>query len=264
MGKSDIEGGEAVIVYTNGCSYAGVSDGKRYSEFLGESLGCKSINAAISGSCNSRILRSSIRDLINLKKEYNSIVVVISLTFMLRTEIWDKDPQRQDEWTASGDGDFISYQFAKNKNWFSDITSNNFDPNHIPKKYHDYGVNWLSWYDIEAETTKLLQQILLFTSWCKYNNIRTIVFSGPLQETVNFDTPFISTFYKQVLTDQSVINIFAESFTEWCNTRGYKSIDTYPMTMIANNKTYDCGHHGELAHQAWAIYLLENYLKDLL
>ena len=56
-----------MIVYVNGCSYATVSDGKRYSEFLAESLGATAVNAAVSGSCNNRILRSSQRDLINLK-----------------------------------------------------------------------------------------------------------------------------------------------------------------------------------------------------
>lgn len=252
-----------MIVYVNGCSYAAASDGKRYSELLAESLGCRSINASISGSSNDRILRCSLRDLINLKKQHNDIVAVISLSFILRTEVWDHDPTRQDQWKNSGDGDFISYQFAETKNWFDNISSDIFDPSYIPKKYYDYGVNWLTWFDIEAETTKLLQQILLFTHWCKYNNIKYVIFSGPLQEPVSFDAPFISPFYEQLQLDSNVIDIFKYSFTEWCITRGYEPIDECTMTMTIHDKTYNCGHHGEAAHRAWADYLLKNHLGNL-
>jgi len=250
-----------MIVYTNGCSYAVVSNGKRYSEFLAESLGAESVNAAVNGSCNDRILRSSLRDLINLKKQHDDIVAVISLSFILRTELWNRDSSRQDQYVNSGDGDFASYQFTIDKNWFKNISADIIDAEYTPKKCYDYGINWLMWFDVEAETTKLLQQVLLFTHWCKYNNVKYVIFSGPLQEPVSFDASFISPFYEQLQLDSNVINMFEKSFTEWCDQQGYKSLDDH--TTIIHDKTYNCGHQGQEAHRAWADHLLKNYIGNL-
>jgi hypothetical protein len=79
-----------MFVYVNGDSYSKNSDKKTYCEFLSEKFNCESHNAAIAGSSNSRILRTSLRDLINLKKERtDDIIAVISLSFLLRIEVWD-------------------------------------------------------------------------------------------------------------------------------------------------------------------------------
>lgn len=243
------------MIYVNGDSYACVSDGKRYSEFVGEHYGCESINAAISGSCNARILRTSLRDLIELKKEHNKITAIISLSFILRTELWNKDPKRQDRWKQSGDGEFVSIQFANTMDWHE-------QPDNALMRYESrvssYGKSWLTWFDVEAETTNLLQQILLFVTWCEQNDIKYVIFTGPLQEPINMDAPFVKSFNDEVNSNNSIIDIFSSSFTEWCNNKGHQPIDNY--TMMIHGKSYICGHHGEAAHRDWANYLIENYL----
>lgn len=243
-----------MIVYTNGCSYAAFSNGVRYSEFLGRHYKCDSINAAIGGSCNNRILRSSLRDLIELKKQHQEIVATISLSCIQRTEIWHPNSSERYKWENSNDGDFASYQFAQTKNWYQ--TKNIAES--IDLELREYGKNWLTWYNVEAETTNLLQQLILFSSWCKHENIKCVIFSGPLQESVDFSAPFIKPFYDTVLADPMIIDIFSQSFTEWCNNQGFTPTDSY--TMEIHNKIYDCGHHGEQAHKAWANYLIEKYL----
>jgi len=238
-----------MIVYVNGDSYATVSDGKLYSEFLSDYLNCKSINSAISGSCNSRILRTSLRDLLELKQTNNDIVAVISLTFPLRTELWDKDITYN---RFVNDGEFVSVQTTGSKRWFIDN-----DPVK-PSRYQSYVSEWLRWYNIEAETVELLKEIILLTTWCKYYKIKYVIFSGVLQEKVDLLSPFIKSLYSEVSKDPNVIDIFTESFTKWCVGRGHTPIDNFSQEI--HGTTYIIGHHGESAHKDFAKFLFENYL----
>ena len=240
-----------MIVYINGDSYTAVSDGKRYSEFLSERFQCDVVDSAVSGSSNDRIFRTSLRDLMALKKQHDEVVAVVSLSFPIRTELWDTDVTNN---RFKHDGEFVSIQPTQSKNWLANKVS---DQN-LPKKYVDYANQWLIWYNIEAETTKLLKEILLLTTWCKYNKIKYVIFSSTLQESVDLESPFVKSFYDQVAADQQIIDIFKFSFTEWCLGRGYTAIDQFVQDI--HGKVYDIGHHGENAHRDFANFLFENYL----
>ena len=244
-----------MIVYINGDSYTDISDGKRYSDYLGELLQGTSINAAISGSSNSRIFRTSLRDLIELKKTTDKdIVAVIALSFTIRTELWDQAHLLK-KWRTSNDGDFLSLQFTTSANWFlkKDRVSNS------NGSYKNYSRQWLEWFNIEAETTKLLQEIILLTSWCDNNNIKYVLFSSALQEPIDFTAPFINSFYELINSNKNIINIFKQSFTEYCINNGHIPIDDYSQEI--HGKKYIIGHHGEDAHKDFANYIFENYLK---
>lgn len=249
-----------MIVYVNGCSYANASDGKVYGDFLGEIYKCDTINSSMGGCSNTRIIRSSLRDLIELKKNNNDIVAVISLSFLNRIELWDIESKQHikdgdfAKFPSIKDGDFVQIQTVNKLDWYDkkqpiDLINN---------LYKDYIKQWLTWYNVEAETVNLLQQILSFAGWCKYKQIKYVIFSGPLQESIDFNSPFVESFYNEMVNDPQIINIFEESFTEWCYNKGYRGIDDYNMEI--HGKTYKCGHLGEEAHQAWANYLVENYL----
>lgn len=238
-----------MIVYVNGDSYTKISDGKCYSDFLGEHFGCSSINVAISGSSNSRILRTSLRDLIELRQTHDTVIAVISLTFPLRTELWDQDIINN---KFVNDGEFVSIQTTQSKRWFYDNESAE------PSRYQSYVKEWLRWYNIEAETVELIKEIVLLTTWCKYSKIKYVLFSGPLQETVDLESPFIKSLYAEISKNPNVIDIFSDSFTEWCVRRGHKPIDDH--TQEIHGKTYTIGHHGEAAHKDFAKFLFENYL----
>jgi hypothetical protein len=245
-----------MLIYVNGCSYATTSDGKRYSDFLGEHFNCKSINASIPGSSNSRILRTSLRDLLELKKTNKDIVAVISLSFLIRSELWDQNHTYQ-QWRNSNDGDFFSMQWSNDKNWFNTARSNR--ASEVSDSYKEFAINWLDWYNVEAETTKLLQELILFSSWCELNNIRYVIFSGPLQEPVDFNAPFINSFYLEVSKNKNIIDLFNQSFLEWCTQKGFTPIDEFQYNI--NGITKVAGHQGEAAHRAWAEYLVAHF-KD--
>ena len=244
-----------MILYVNGDSYTVMSDGKRYSDYLEELLQCTSINAAVSGSCNNRIFRTSLRDLIELKQTTNEdIVAVIALSFTIRTELWDRT-HLINKWRTSNDGDFLSLQFATSPNWFSkkdQVSSSN-------GSYKNYSRQWMEWFNIEAETTKLLQEIILLTSWCDNNNIKYVLFSSALHHPIDFTAPFINSFYELINSNKNIINIFKQSFTEYCIINEHIPIDDYSQEM--NGKKYIIGHHGEEAHKDFANYIFENYLK---
>lgn len=238
-----------MIVYVNGDSYSTVSDGKTYADFLGERFNCPVKNSALSGSCNSRIFRTSLRDLLELTKDHSNILAVIQLSFPLRTEIWDETITNN---RFINDGEFVSVQTVLSKTWFY-----NKEPV-IGSKYQSYIEQWLRWYNIEAQTVNLLKEILLLTTWLKYNKIKYVIVSGPLQEPVDLESPFINSYVNAVNLDSNVINMFENSFTEWCNNRGHVPIDNY--TQEIHGKTYIIGHHGEAAHKDFANFLFENYL----
>lgn len=240
-----------MIVYVNGCSYAKNIDGKVYSDFLSEIYKCNSINASLAGSSNTRIIRSSMRDLIELKKN-NDIVAVISLSFLNRIELWDIESKQN----TKKDGDFVQIQTVNELDWYDKKQPSK----PVNNLYKDYVKQWLTWYDVEAETVNLLQQVLSFAGWCKHNKIKYVIFSGPLQESIDFDSLFVESFYSEMIKDPQIINIFEESFTEWSFSRGYDHVDDQDYTMKIRDKTYKCNHPGEEAHQAWANYLVENYL----
>ena len=257
MGQGYINKGQPVIVYVNGDSYADMSDGLRYSDYLGNMLGCQSQNAAIPGSANSRIIRSSLRDLMQLQKTQSDIVAVVALTYTIRCELWDPTHTKE-KWRKNNDGDFASCQFAHSRNWF--FSKNNTDE--LPDeyvKYQSFGKEWLTWYDVEAELTNLLSQILMFTAWCRQNNIKYVILSSIPQEKVDFDAPFIDGFYRAVMADPMIVDIFDNSFTEWCGNHGHKGFDE--LTHVVNGKEVLTGHQREVAHRAYAEYLINNYIK---
>lgn len=247
-----------MIVYVNGCSYASISDGLRYSDALAQSLNCEVINAGIPGSCNDRILRTSLRDLIDLKHQHKDIVAVISLTFLIRSEVWEPNRNNNDSWSNTGDGDFHSLQLTEDKSWFTNPDK----ASHLDQRYKEYAVNWLNWYNVEAEITKLLQNLVLFSNWCENNGVDYLIFSGPTQEAIDFDAPFVRPFYQSVRTNPHIIDIFSNSFLSWCEANGYTPIDDH--TYWINGETRPAGHQGELAHRAWAAHLLDHYLIPML
>ena len=105
------------LIYCNGDSYSDNSyhpsvTNKTYAHVVGEHCNGFVINNAISGSCNRRIVRSSLHDLI-LERQHNpiqKIVALIGLSFEMRSELW------VDEFNVSGipaESNFVKHHFTK-------------------------------------------------------------------------------------------------------------------------------------------------------
>lgn len=245
------------LVYVNGDSYALgwlPKHHKIYGNHIADYFNSQFINNAIRGSSNSRIFRTSLRDLMDLKEKNKNILACISLSFISRTEIWDIDHPRE-HFKNTNDGDFFSIQIdtTENNNWFRLFPD-------TEKKYFNFLKQNTIWYNIEAETVKLLEKIILFVNWCENNNVDYIIFSPMYQDTVDFSTPFIFNFYKEIKKNKRVLDPFEFSFLEWCLNRGHEPVDNYKA--VVNGKQYQVGHMGISGHEDFAKFLLENYLNS--
>lgn len=241
-----------MIIYLNGDSYMNFSTGKKTSDFLGEYLKAKSVNKSIPGSSNDRILRTSLRDLINLRKsESGSIIAVIGLSFIYRKSFWDPIAQ-QEKWKNSDDGEFGSYQLMIGDDWFEKFHSKNKletnAPNHMNRLIREH----VRFFSTEAEFVNLFQQLILFSSWCRENNIQYIIFSGPLQEDkIDIKAPFIEPFYTTTMQDKNILNIFEFSFCNYCFEQGFIGVD---YEKLGKNS-----HQTEEAHASFAKFLIKNF-----
>jgi len=228
-----------------------MSDGKNTGEFLAAKLQTTVINNSILGSSNERIFRTSLRDLINLKKTTNEkITAIVGLSYIYRKSIWDPLGQ-DDRWKQSNDGEFACYQIFQGENWLEKLFKNQ-SFNNMPEHLKKYSKEIALFYNPEAEVTNLLQSVELFSTWCENNNIDYIIFSGPRQEDIiDFTAPFVEPFYNSVVIKKNVLNLFEFSFCEYCASQGFKGFDFEIFGKYA--------HHGQAAHEKFADFLIEQY-----
>lgn len=237
-----------MIVYLNGDSYMNHSTGKRTSDFLGEFLHAKSINNSIPGCSNDRILRTSLRDLITLRRsESDSIVAVIGLSFIYRKSFWDPIGQKE-KWKHSNDGEFACYQLMIGGDWFENFFTKNKLATNAPDHMNQLIREQVRFFSPEAEFTNLLQQLILFRSWCRENNVKYIIFSSPVQQDrVDLTAPFIEPFATVIQQDSNILDIFEFSFCNYCSEQGFVGLQ-YERYGVNSHQT-------EQAHESFAKYI---------
>ena len=236
-----------MILYSNSDSYGVFSQpgvdkpyGDVYSKFIADTLGSKFVNRGRSGSCNSRIMRTSTRDLIKLRNENpnEKIQALIGLSTTYRNESWTVDNLHPED----QDGHFKSFQ-----------ASNKFD--FWTSEQKDFAKHWVLQYDNEAEQTNLLWQVLMFTKTLKSYNIDYLIWWNckiGVVKPIDYSNPFIKDFYQEFKKDKNILSFEDFSFCDWCLDQGYVPF---------NKDMYgEYGHHGPEAHQAFADHLMKNYL----
>lgn len=235
-----------MIVYSNSCSYGVLSTGKTYSDFIGDKLNSKVINAGMPGCCNERIFRTSTRDLLELKENNEKILALISLSSFYRSEIWyDNIP------ALNNDGHFKSFQV-------NNLNNDNSHRSKLPTiEAEMYAKNWFLLHNDEAESSNLFYKLNLFTTFLEHKDIQYLIWAGPMTlKQVDFGTPFIKPFYKHIANNKNIINLYDFSFSKYCS-------------IIKKHEPYDSdqfgiyGHHAEQAHEDFAEYLLEAYLNEI-
>lgn len=233
----------SMILYSNSCSYGVMSTGKTYSDFIAEKLNCEVVNSGLPGCCNDRIVRTSVRDLLELKSKQTDIFALISFTSLYRFEFWNNEKP-----AIENDGHFRSLQL-------SSLNKNNYNSPIDNILIEKYASSWFQLYDDEAQICNLFSKIVLLTNFLKNNNIGYLIWFGPMNyKTVDYTTPFIKTFYQDIFNNKNIINFDQFSFSHYCSvTKGHVPYDSEKYGIY--------GHHCELAHKDFANYLLENYIK---
>lgn len=236
-----------MILYSNSDSYGVFSQpgldtpyGEVYGKFIADKLRAKFVNRGRSGSSNSRTIRTSLRDLIKLRRDNpdRKIQALIGLSTTYRNESWTTDNQHPED----QDGHFKSFQASSQFEFWK-------------TEQKDFAKHWVAQYDNEAEQTNLLWQVLMFTKALKSYNIDYLVWWGcpvGVVKPINYDNPFIEDFYHEFKKDKNILSFEDFGFCSWCLDQGYVPFDKEQFD--------DFGHHSPDAHQAFANYLLENHL----
>lgn len=246
-----------MILYSNSCSFGAKDQGHIiYPELVASRLGVSLINEGIAGSCNRRIIRSSLRSLIELKEQHSDITALIGLSFIGRTELW------QPHKVGTNDGDFhpISNSTISNLNWNKGLINTDYSYSDICKladeEIKDYYKQWLIHMSKEAEVTNLITDIIMLSGFADANDIKIKIFCNtqklPSLPEVDISASFLKSLVKYVKLNKSIIDPWEFSFADYALSLGYepKDKDKYGLN----------GHPGEKAHIAFGNYLLENHV----
>jgi len=241
-----------MIVYSNSCSFGLRPQlNPAYSDIIALELSATTINRARPGGCNRRIIRSSLRDLIELRQKTNeSIVALIGLSYFFRTELWQPLIP-----TVDNDGNFhpvaINTSHAiKTNNFYSGDINDAY--NNTDQSVRDYYRQWLIHESKEALITEQTTDVIMFIAWCRNNSISCLVWNNasrwPTEPEVNCNDVFLKPLVQHLLDNPSVINPWEFSFIEWAKSLGHVP---YDAQIYGDN-----GHPPAQAHTDLAQHLL--------
>jgi len=213
----------------------------RYSEYLGELLQADAvINNGLAGSCNARIIRTTVRDILDVRKTTNdSILAVICLGSMIRNEWWNVDKVLP---VGFKDGHFESFQIHGVEN-----------NRQLP--YYQYAQEWYRHYDDDAEQTNFFKELVMLTSFFKQQQIDYIIFAGNniTYKLIDYRDIFIKSFAEHIHNDPNIFDLNNFSFTQYCLEQQHFPFD--------QDQWGRHGHHGESAHKDFAKFLFNHYTK---
>ena len=249
------------LIYSNGCSYSdpnyasGALISQTYADIVSQLLGGFALIRSQMGSCNRRIIRSSVHDLL-MQREHNptqKIIALIQLTFEIRDELWIDDIEQDSEPSESN---FRTHQFSGQPDWKHRLLNlkdiNVFSPYNINKKYlTKWSEGRAFFYSPYAERINLLTDIIMFTSLMEKHNIQFLIFQGPKAELLTQE--YMLDFLKAQTTDQRIFNFETFSFCDWCKNNNFDLLDS--------SEPADIGHYGIDAHAEFAKQVLIPQLK---
>jgi hypothetical protein len=243
-----------MILYSNSCSFGAANQGhKIYPELVAKHCNATLINRGLPGSCNRRIIRTTVRDLLDLTKEQNKeLICLIGLTFISRTELWQPSIAAKDN-----DGNFHSITVdAKKHNWSLGLTNTYVKNIHlsVSTEVQEYYKQWLLHMNKEAIITDLITDIILLKNFCQQHNIKLLLWSNaqrwPNTPEVTTNDIFLKTFVDTIVEYKNIINPWEFCFLDYALSLGYRPKD--------ENIYGATGHPNETAHQDFSDYLIKH------
>lgn len=155
------------ILYSNGCSYTAnfnLLRDQRYPLILSKRLGWDCVDRAEPGSCNSRIIRTTINDCINLKKKSQDIVALVQLSHLSRFEYPTNDNPIKDPFYSVKVGD----------------PTNTSLPNEIQKYLDSY---WKIYDDYQI-LVNLVISLIGLTNFLSAQQIKYFLYLGPCENQI--------------------------------------------------------------------------------
>ena len=246
------------LIYCNGDSYSDDQchpsvQGKTYGYQVGEVLNGFVISKSISGSCNRRIMRTSLHDLIEQRQSNprQKIIALINLSFEIRDEIWidtkvdDRPPE---------ESHFRTHQFSRDLDWRDKLFKNVLTTDlSFTKKYSTSEKFLRKWsegraffYSSYAERCNLLMDLVLFSNFLDSLSINYLIFQGPRAEKL--ESEHLIDFFKSQIRPDRVFDLETFGFCDWCDQQGFQP--------LGKNEPRSTGHYGPDAHQAFAENVL--------
>ena len=251
------------LIYCNGDSYSdsnyhGSLIGKTYSDIVGQNLDGYVINKAVRGSCNKRIIRTTIHDMIH-QRELNKtqeIIALIGLSFEIRSEYWvDKlIPDLPEE------SNFLTHTFSSQLDWRNRLLqgmpfNNTINNKNVDKDFHDiYSKGRAFFYSPYAERINLVCDLLLLKHLFDSLEIKFLVFQSPKAERLENEY-LLDFFQTRLYEDARFINLESFGFVDWCYENHFVPLDYLDRPQI--------GHYGADAHAAFATQWILPKLKEL-
>jgi len=248
------------LIYANGCSYSNpdFTKDKVHADYVGEALKGFVLNKSITGSCNRRIIRSSLYDIIKQRKlnPKQKIITIISLTFELRSELWVEDKKTE----KSQESNFVTHHFSKRLDWkerlFSGKSLSDGPPNlKLPSSrfldYYDQGRAYF--FSPYAERINLLADLVMFTAVCEKHNINYLIFQAPKAEKL-VKEHLLNSFKNEVTNNPQIFDLEKFGFLNWAHNQKF-----IPHDML---DTPEIGHYNSDAHEAFAKQVLLPKLEE--
>ena len=253
---------EFPLIYCNGDSYSdenyhAILKGQTYSHVVNNHFNGYVINRAISGSCNRRIIRTSVHDLIQQRQvnPTQKIIALIGLSFELRSELWEENTVAKHEQESQ----FCTHIFTKTNNWRDlllegvDILdkTNQF---RADKAFFDkYSQGRAYYYSPHAERANLLCDCVMFQSLMKILDIEFLMFQSPKAEKL--ESEYLVDFFKSQLDTRNFFDFENFGFVDWCHQQGFVPLDFLDRPEI--------GHPHAIAHRAFAEQILIPHFERL-
>ena len=248
------------LIYCNGDSYSADSchptlNKKTYSHIVGKHLDGFVINNSVPGSCNRRIIRTSVHDLVHERRlnPDQQIIALIGLSFEIRSELWNENKKT----SIPSESNFENFYFTKELNW-RDMLLKGIDVA-FNKHRSDQGFldkvsqGRVYYYSPYAERANLLCDLLMFQSLMQQLNIKFLVFQSPIAEKL--ESEYLIDFFKSNLNSKNFLDFETFGFVNWCYQQGFEPLDFRDRPEI--------GHYGIDAHRAFAEQILIPQLEKL-
>lgn len=262
------------FVYCNGDSYSDPDyrpdlNSQTYAHVIAERIGGFAMNKARSGSCNKRIMRVALHDLIQQKtlNPKQPIVALLGLTYELRDEIWIDNHRDFDH---AEESNFFRFQVALDISWRQQLLNNIFSRSNLITRIADilgshrsflekYQQGRAFFYSPYQERISLYMQLYFMIEWCKQHDINVLMFcAAPSFEPL--EQEYLKDFFGSNLDKRHFLDFEKFSMCEWCRSQGFVPYE--------NDRDIDNGHYGPDAHKAFGDFLISelqerNLLKGI-
>jgi len=224
-------------IYINGDSYTALADNNVYSDFLQEYFPNTSIrNAAIRGSNNDRIFRSSVEHISSLG---GKSLVIIGFSFLTRQELW-YDGNRKDIIATANDETIRDYPIVRDLPFPIPMIT-------LDKVYKKENTELYKMLMVSENIVKKLidyyTNLVMLRGFLRDRGIDYIIFSAANNSDLGYENEFIykTNVYKTVQQDKRI-----------------KDVEEFSIPFFAANhelRTTSTGHLLEDGHKEFAKYL---------